>query len=257
LGHHELAKTVNKKQIRARISNGLLLQIATMPRFVCLQQHRRLLRNCLAAIALSATMVFLPDASAKLFDGPVDRLPALERDALRQGRVILNGEKGNYTVRVLVKGSVDTAWEVLTDYENFQQFLPNIASSQLIEDNGNRKVFEQVNRVRVLVFNQTSRIRLAITETYPQEIAFNLIEGDLKSLEGSWQLEPVSPYPSAPPDHVLITQQVTVESDSGGSIFYGIFEDALEKTLAAIEQEVQQRSNQYEAKDVGLSRSRL
>ncbi|MBE9169609.1 SRPBCC family protein [Pleurocapsales cyanobacterium LEGE 06147] len=218
-----------------------------MVRFVYLQQPRRLFKNCLAAIALGATIVFVPDASAKLFDGPVDRLPAIERDALRQGRVILNGEKGKYTARILVKGSMDTAWEVLTDYENFQQFLPNITSSQLIENNGDRKVFEQVNRVRVLVFNKQSRIRLAITETYPQQIAFSLVEGDLKSLEGFWQLEPVSPYPSAPPDRVLITQQVDVASDSGGSIFYSIFEDALKKTLAAIEQEVKQRSNPHEA----------
>jgi ribosome-associated toxin RatA of RatAB toxin-antitoxin module len=219
-----------------------------MARFVYLQQHRRLLRGCLTAIALSATIAFVPDASAKLFDSPVDRLPAIERDALRQGRVILNGEKGNYTVRVLVNGSVDTAWEVLTDYENFQQFLPNIASSQIIEDNGNRKVFEQINRVRAFLFTKNARVRLAITETYPQQIAFSLVEGDLKSLEGFWQLEPVSPYPSAPPDRVLITQQVAVEADSGGSTFYSIFEDALEKTLAAIKQEVKQRSNQYEAK---------
>jgi ribosome-associated toxin RatA of RatAB toxin-antitoxin module len=218
-----------------------------MASFVYLQQ-RRLFRGCLTAIALSATIAFVPNASAKLFDSPVDRLPAIERDALRQGRVILNGEKGNYTVRVLVNGSVDTAWEVLTDYENFQQFLPNIASSQIIEDNGNRKVFEQINRVRAFLFTKNARVRLAITETYPQQIAFSLVEGDLKSLEGFWQLEPVSPYPSAPPDRVLITQQVAVKADSGGSTFYSIFEDALEKTLAAIEQEVKQRSNQYEAK---------
>lgn len=219
-----------------------------MARLVYLQQQRRLFRGCLVAIALSATIAFVPDASAKLFDSPVDRLPALERDALRQGRVILNGEKGNYTVRVLVEGSVDMAWEVLTDYENFQQFLPNITSSQIIENNGNRKVFEQINRVRAFLFTKNARVRLAITETYPQQIAFSLVEGDLKSLEGFWQLEPVSPYPSAPPDRVLITQQVAVEADSGGSTFYSIFEDALEKTLAAIEQEVKQRSNQYEAK---------
>jgi ribosome-associated toxin RatA of RatAB toxin-antitoxin module len=237
------------------MSNELLLQIATMARFVYLHQQRRLFRGCLAAIALSATIAFVPDASAKLFDSPVDRLPAIERDALRQGRVIINGEKGKYTARILVKGSVDTAWDVLTDYENFQQFLPNITSSQLIENNGNRKVFEQVNRVRVLVFNQTSRIRLAITERYPQQIAFTLVEGDLKSLEGFWQLEPVSPYPSASPDRVLITQQVNVASDSGGNLFYSIFEDSLEKTLAAIEQEVQQRSSQYEAQTFKVQQS--
>jgi ribosome-associated toxin RatA of RatAB toxin-antitoxin module len=212
-----------------------------MSRFLQLSQYW--LRSFLIAIALTTSISFMPIASAKLFDGPFYNLPPLERDSLRQGKVILNGEKGKYTARILVTGSVTTAWAVLTDYDNFEQFLPNVDNSQLLETNGNRKVFEQINRIRAFIFNKKSRVRLAVTETYPQQIAFSVVDGDLKSLNGVWQLEPISPYPSAPPNQVLITHEVNVEPNgSTGGLFYGIYEDALQDTLVAIKQEVEERS---------------
>ena len=187
--------------------------------------------------------ISLTSAHAKLFNGPVDQLPVLERVALREGKVIMIGEKGEYTCRFLVKGSVDTAWQVLTDYNNFELFLPGVTNSELLETNGDRKIFEQISRIKTFIFSTKARIRMAVTESYPQKIAFNFLDGDLDSLDGMWLLEPVSPYPSAPPNQVLITYQVNVEPNSipSRSVFYNIYENTLEKTLAAIKEEVEQR----------------
>ncbi|MGK7893704.1 MAG: SRPBCC family protein [Xenococcus sp. (in: cyanobacteria)] len=198
------------------------------------------LGSFILAIALN---IALTSAHAKLFNGPVDQLPVLERVALREGQVIVTGEKGVYTCRFLVNGSVDTAWQVLTDYNNFELFLPGVTNSQLLETNGDRKIFEQINRVKTFIFSKKARVRMAITESYPQKIAFNFLDGDLDTLDGTWVLEPVSPYPSAPPNQVLITHQVTVEPNSipSRSFFYNIYENTLEKTLTAIKEEVEQR----------------
>lgn len=202
----------------------------------------QLFRYLLLAIALTTAIAFTPIASAKLFDGPVDRLPVLERVALREGRVVVTGDRGNYTARVLVTASKATTWEVLTDYNNFQQFLPNVATSQLLESNGNQKVFEQVNVFRVLAIAQRSRVRIAVTETYPQTIAFRLVEGDLGSLEGTWNLEPVSQIPGRQPDKVLISHQVAVDPGSNPQgLFFSIYKNSLTNTLAALKQEIEQR----------------
>ena len=192
------------------------------------------------AIALN---ISLTSANAKLFDGPVDQLPVLERVALREGEVIVTGEKGVYTCRLLVNGSVDTAWQVLTDYNNFELFLPGVTESELLETNGDRKIFEQINRIQTFIFSKKARVRMAITESYPKKIAFNFLDGDLDTLDGTWLLEPVSPYPSAAPNQVLITHQVNVEPNSipSRSFFYNIYENTLEKTLAAIKEEVEER----------------
>lgn len=198
------------------------------------------LTSCALAIALN---ISITSADAKLFNGPVDQLPVLERVALREGKVIIAGEKGDYICRFLVNGSVDTAWQVLTDYNNYELFLPGVTDSQLLEINGDRKVFEQINRVKTFIFTTKARVRMVVTESYPQKIAFNFIDGDLDTLDGTWLLEPVSPYPSAPPNQVLITHRVNVEPNSipSRSFFYNIYENTLKKTLVAIKEEVEER----------------
>lgn len=187
--------------------------------------------------------VFVPDTVAKLFDGPVDKLPVAQRVALREGKVTLTGEQGQYVCRILVNANLDSTWQVLTDYENFEEFLPGVAESELIQNNGDRKIVQQINQVKTLIFTTEARVRLAISESYPQQIAFSFVDGDLDSLEGTWLLEPVSPYPSAPPDRVLITHRVNVEPNNtlGKSIFYDIYESTLEKTLSAIADEAEER----------------
>jgi ribosome-associated toxin RatA of RatAB toxin-antitoxin module len=188
-------------------------------------------------------IVFVPPARAKLFDGPVDKLPVLERVALKEGKVILTGEQGQYVCRILVNSNVDNVWQVLTDYDNFEEFLPGVAESELVQADGDRKIFEQVNQVKTLIFRTQARIRLAITESYPQHITFDFVDGDLDTLNGTWLLEPVSPYPSAPPNQVLITHRVSVEPNTipSKSIFYNIYESTLEKTLTAIKNEIEER----------------
>ena len=213
------------------------------------QLYRRKYRSSiipiLGAIAFILTLTFSPTANAKLFDGPVDLLPVEQRVALRNGEVIFIGEKGKYTCRILTNSSVEDAWQVLTDYENFSEFLPGVESSQLIEKKGDRTVFEQINKVKTFVFSIEARLQIAQTETYPQQIAFEAIDGDIKTLKGKWTLEPVSPYPSAPADQVLLTHKVVVEPNKSLSdeIFFKIYEDRLEETVAAIKQETEKRSN--------------
>ena len=210
------------------------------------QKNRYFILPILGAIAFILSITFSPAVNAKLFDGPVDVLPVEQRVALRKGEVIFIGEKGKYTCRILTDSTIENAWQVLTDYENFAEFLPGIESSKLIEQQGDRAIFEQVNKVKTLVFSIEARLQIANTESYPKQIAFEAVDGDIKSLKGKWTLEPVSPYPSAPPNQVLLTHQVTVEPNKSLSdeIFYKIYESRLEETVAAIKQETEKRSTQ-------------
>lgn len=210
----------------------------------CFQKYCRLFTAGLSAIALITTITFSPLANAKLFDSVVAQLPVKEQVALREGRVIVSGSKGQYTGRLLVTALTPTAWEVVSDYGNFARFLPNVVSSQILETNGNRKVFEQVQLFRVFIFTKKARVRIAVTETYLQQIAFRLVQGRLRSLEGSWRLDPVSSYAGAPPNQVLLTHQVTVDpgSISSRGLFFGIYKNSLENTLKAVKQEIEKRS---------------
>ncbi|MEL6494570.1 MAG: SRPBCC family protein [Cyanobacteria bacterium J06623_7] len=208
------------------------------------QKYRFFVLSLLAVASYLLSITFSPVATAKLFDGPVDRLGLEERVALKRGEVIFLGEDGQYTSRFLMNTTMDKAWEVLTDYENFANFLPGVTSCKVVESNGDRKVFEQINKVKTLVFSIESRVKVATVESYPQQIAFEAVDGDLETMDGTWLLEPVSPYPSAPPNQVLVTHKVSVEPAKApsDSIFFSIYEDRLQETLEALKTETERRS---------------
>ncbi|MEO0928487.1 MAG: SRPBCC family protein [Cyanobacteria bacterium J06643_13] len=208
------------------------------------QKKRLLVLSIIAATSFLLSITSSSMVNAKLFDGPVDRLPLEERVSLRRGELVFTGSNGNYVSRLLITTSLDNAWQVLTDYENFADFLPGVTSSELLESSGDRKVFEQTNKIKTLVFSIESRVQVATTETYPEQIAFQAVDGDLETMDGTWMLEAVSPYPSAPPDRVLLTHKVMVEPANAPSngIFFSIYEDRLQETLEAIKTEAERRS---------------
>lgn len=208
------------------------------------QKNRFTVLPLLAVFSFLLSLTFSSVATAKLFDGPVDLLPLEQRVSLRKGELVFLGEGGNYTSRLLISTTMENVWQVLTDYDNFAEFLPGVISCEVLENNGDRKVFEQINKIKTLVFSIESRVTVATVESYPEQIAFKAVDGDLESMDGIWMLEPVSPYPSAPPDSVLITHKVAVEPAKApsDSIFFSIYEDRLQETLLAIKTETERRA---------------
>jgi len=154
-----------------------------------------------------------------------------------QGATV-TGKEGQYVAKIIVNSSADTTWKVLTDYNNFYRFLPNVISSKVLKTEGNKKTFEQVYQIQALVFKQQTRVVIASTETYPQQIAFKRVDGDLKGLQGTWKIEPISAK------QVLIEHQVTVDPGSTPSLslFYTIYENSLKQTLEAIKKEAESRN---------------
>jgi ribosome-associated toxin RatA of RatAB toxin-antitoxin module len=167
------------------------------------------------------------------------QLTPQEQTDLEQGKVILKGEKGDYYGQVLVKGKTEIAWQVLTDYGSFKNFLPNIADSKLIKEEGITKIFEQTNIVDLWLVTKKFIVQIAARENQPQQIDFQMVKGDLARLEGKWHLQ------ALPNNQVLVTHQVKVapKEKSEEAIFYGIYESSLEDTLAAIATEITKRSD--------------
>lgn len=168
----------------------------------------------------------------------VQELSAQEKIDLEQGNVVLKGQKGNYLGRVLAQGDVDTAWEVLTDYDNFDRFLPNIAASKIIAEEGDRIIFEQINVVDLWLFKQEFKVQIEAIKNKPTQVNFKIVDGDLKKLIGRWEIRETSS------GKILVSHGVEVEpgSDTEKPFFYGVYESTLEDTLAAISQEISKRS---------------
>ena len=149
----------------------------------------------------------------------------------------VSGENGQYVGQVLVNGSRDTVWAVLTDYNHFDSFLPNVEESHQLQSNGNRVVFEQVNVFRVATLTHRNRVVVTALENYPNQISFSVTDDEVKTLRGTWQIKPM------PSNQVLITHQVLI--DPGPSIFRGVYlnvyRNQLKNTLTALKQEIERR----------------
>lgn len=167
-----------------------------------------------------------------------------KQSSVREGQVTVTGTKGQYTGKMIVRANTAIAWAVLTDYDNYEKFMPDVAESKLLENDGNAKVFEQVKVIQAAIFTRKSLIRIAVNESYPQKIAFKMTSGELKSLQGTWTIQPLQYASDNQPIQLLITHQVSVDpgNKSWRGIFYGIYEDSLEETLQAIKTEINRRS---------------
>jgi ribosome-associated toxin RatA of RatAB toxin-antitoxin module len=161
-----------------------------------------------------------------------------EKTSLKQGKVILKGQKGIYLGQVETTGKIDKAWRVLTDYDNFERFMPNIASSKIVSSNGDRLVFEQVNVVDLWLIKHEFTVQIEAIKTQPNTIDFKIVDGDLKKLVGRWQIKETSP------GKILVSHAVEVEpiAKTDKAFFYGVYESSLEETLKAIAQEITKRS---------------
>jgi ribosome-associated toxin RatA of RatAB toxin-antitoxin module len=214
----------------------------------------------LAAIALTLITPLATTASAQTplaeltGQDMLDALSVRERAALEDGQVMVSasrdGDRGQFTARVLIDAPVEKAWEVLTDYDNFEKFLPNIESSEELTDGSedNRHVFRQTNVISVIpaVMEIRSEVEIESIESYPTKVDFSLVKGDLEALQGIWQLDPVSLDSEAESEQVLVTHQVDIDPGSGSprGLFFSTYRLVLEDSLTAAKAETEKRAQQ-------------
>ncbi|ELR98499.1 SRPBCC family protein [Gloeocapsa sp. PCC 73106] len=199
----------------------------------------------LAAIVLNSVYLATPLAATQNLEKVLLQLSGEERSSLQSDQVSLSGDRGEYQGRFLVEASLAQAWDVLTDYDNFTDFLPNVTAAQLLETDGNHKIFEQVQVVSVFFVTREARVKIATEETEFTNIRFSLVEGDLERLEGTWELTPISRNQESTPTQVLITYRVKVQpnNDTPTNIFYNVYRDSLQDSLEAIKTEIELRAN--------------
>lgn len=169
----------------------------------------------------------------------VGDLSAANQAICCQGQAVITGKAGEYVAQILIQGLPEVAWSVLTDYDNFHTFLPNVVATQVLEESAQRTVVEQINTCQILFAPIQSRVCTENMVSVPGKLNFHLVEGDLAKLHGYWQVLPLS----EPANHVLIKQVVTAKAAMGfleGS-FHLIFRETLKQTLTAIQLEIARR----------------
>ena len=103
----------------------------------------------------------------------------------------ISERKRRISAKIDILRPVEQVWKVLTDYEALTQFLPNLASSNLLAHPEGGIRLEQIGYGRLLRMNFSARVVLDLEEYFPKEISFEMVEGDFKSFCGNWLLAPM------------------------------------------------------------------
>lgn len=97
---------------------------------------------------------------------------------------------GVYGVRaeMEVDAPLDVFWNTLTDYEKLNDFIPNMSSSMVVREKEGVKYVEQTGSSKILFFQRTETVILAMYEKYPTEITFHIESGNFDVYKGKWEV---------------------------------------------------------------------
>ena len=94
-----------------------------------------------------------------------------------------NGDAFEVDTTLFAPVPLDVAWEVLTDFENMEKFVPNVSASRILATDGNRLTIEQNGRARFgpLSFAFDSQRRVELTPR--TQIRSTQLKGNMRRME--------------------------------------------------------------------------
>jgi hypothetical protein len=81
------------------------------------------------------------------------------------------------------------AFAVLTDYDRFTEFIPDLDSSRVALRQGSGIILEQKGTMRFLFFSQPVDVMLAVIESFPDRIVSRALGGNLRGFSGKYELQ--------------------------------------------------------------------
>ena len=114
--------------------------------------------------------------------------------ALAEARIRVEADAALIRIAAEIETSVDRdmAWQVLTDYNHWSEFVPDLVLCRVISRPGEPVRLEQRGRIPWLP-NFPLVMITQVEETPPKSIRFQRIAGNVQSLVGEWQILGKSP----------------------------------------------------------------
>jgi len=140
-----------------------------------------------------STMLLLGYALSGWGAAPVAAQPGGPGIALDVERVV--GADGKvYRIKASAEVAAMPAgvWRILTDYQHFPDYLPNLTSVRVVSRNNDTAIVEQLGVARFLFFSRPIRLVVQVHERAPDRIDMSLVEGDMKIYRARWELTPLA-----------------------------------------------------------------
>ena len=81
-----------------------------------------------------------------------------------------------------------TAWEVLTGYDRYAEFIPDLTTSRILARAGSIAIVEQKGEAGFFLFHFPMEVTFSVTEEPPSAITSRAISGTFRELTGSYVL---------------------------------------------------------------------
>ena len=115
--------------------------------------------------------------------------PCLSQEQLNI-EVVRVGDYITVTASAELQANPRIAWEVLSDYDDLARFIPDIRSSRVLRRDADGPVVEQKGEFGFLFFRQAIEVIMAVREEPPRRIVARAISGNMKDMEGRYELLP-------------------------------------------------------------------
>jgi len=104
----------------------------------------------------------------------------------------LSGGTRRLAAQLTTSASLDSLWNVLTDYDRLNLYIPNLLSSKKIYQKDNNVHLKQVGAQDFLGMKFSAEVTVDLFEDKDLGLLkFNLIKGDFRKFEGSWKIQSI------------------------------------------------------------------
>jgi ribosome-associated toxin RatA of RatAB toxin-antitoxin module len=100
-----------------------------------------------------------------------------------------NGETFRVEASAEFEGSLARAWQVLTDYGRFAEFVPDLQVSRILSREGGSVLVEQKGAARLLFWSYPMDVRLAVTEHPYERVESRSVSGNFREMQNAYTLE--------------------------------------------------------------------
>lgn len=157
------------------------------------------------------------------------------------GRVAVESERHGDVIEVhataVLSADPQTAWRVLTDYERFPAFIPDLHTSRLVGRRGLTAIVEQTGDVSLWPFRYPVHVTYEIQEAPPDRLDSRAVAGNLRALTSHYALTSGS---------AGTRLEYIGHVDTGFPIFRAIEQSSVERTVArqfrALADEIERQS---------------
>jgi ribosome-associated toxin RatA of RatAB toxin-antitoxin module len=88
---------------------------------------------------------------------------------------------------------VQTAWRVLTGYEHYPEFIPDLKSSRVLARAGNTAIVEQKGEAGFFLYHFPLEVTFSVTEVPGNTVSSRAISGTFREMIGTYVLTETNP----------------------------------------------------------------